>query len=217
MILSLKHVYWIFFSKFALVNRFFHWRWQGRHWSLQDVDKLSRWLLTGMQKRYKLQWIYPKHQSLLSQQMQQIYWCPMSYMFFWKETKPHEHSIVSFSYKFINASYNVIVGWHCGDYTTESKRKRVISDGTENNVTLCPCVCTNASRSLSESIEMRRNKLKVNKTALTSSIRRRTSASDHRMSSRVIGAVGIIIIVIFGMLIICSDVFSVFYSKSQTV
>lgn len=94
-----------------------------------------------------------------------------------------------------------------------------VADGTEtnSNVTLCHCICTNASRSLSESIEMRRNELRVNKTALNSSIRRRTSASDHRMSSRVIGAVGIIIIVIFGMLIICSDVFSVFYSKSKTV
>lgn len=94
-----------------------------------------------------------------------------------------------------------------------------VADGTENNsnVTLCHCICTNASRSLSESIEMRRNELKVNKTSLNSSIRRRTSASDHRMSSRVIGTVGIIIIVIFGMLIICSDVFSVFYSKSKNV
>lgn len=106
--------------------------------------------------------------------------------------------------------------------TTQTSRNVSVSsvaDGTEknSNVTLCPCVCTNASRSLSESIEMRRNELKVNKTALTSSIRRRTSASDHRMSSRVIGAVGIIIIVIFGMLIICSDIFSVFYSKSKTV
>lgn len=106
--------------------------------------------------------------------------------------------------------------------TTQSSRnvsESSVADGTENNssVTLCHCICTNASRSLSESIEMRRNELKVNKTALNSSIRRRTSASDHRMSSRVIGAVGIIIIVIFGMLIICSDVFSVFYSKSKTV
>lgn len=106
--------------------------------------------------------------------------------------------------------------------TTQSRRnvsESSVADGTENNsnVTLCHCICTNASRSLSESIEMRRNELKVNKTALNSSIRRRTSASDHRMSSRVIGAVGIIIIVIFGILIICSDVFSVFYSKSKTV
>lgn len=106
--------------------------------------------------------------------------------------------------------------------TTQSSRnvsESSVADGTENNsnVTLCHCICTNASRSLSESIEMRRNELKVNKAALNSSIRRRTSASDHRMSSRVIGAVGIIIIVIFGMLIICSDVFSVFYSKSKTV
>lgn len=91
------------------------------------------------------------------------------------------------------------------------------STETNSNVMSCHCICTNASRSLSESIEMRRNELKVNKTALASSIRRRTSASDHRMSSRVIGAVGIIIIVIFGMLIICFDVFSVFYSKSKTV
>lgn len=124
----LKDFYIIFFSKCASVNRFCVWRiWQGRHWSLHDVDKFSRWLLTGMQRRYRLQWIFPKHQSLLSQQMQQIYWCPMSWMFFWKETQPHEHGILSFLYKFINASYNVIVGWHCGDYTTESKRKRVIS------------------------------------------------------------------------------------------
>lgn len=106
--------------------------------------------------------------------------------------------------------------------TSQSSRnvsESSVADGTENNsnVTLCHCICTNASRSLSESIEMRRNELKVNKTALNSSIRRRTSASDHRMSSRVIGAVGIIIIVIFGILIICSDVFSVFYSKSKTV
>lgn len=94
-----------------------------------------------------------------------------------------------------------------------------VADYTENNsnVTSCHCICTNASRSLSESIEMRKNELKVNKTALTSFIRRHTSASDHRMSSRMIGAAGIIIIVIFGMLIICSDVFSVFYSKSKTV
>lgn len=48
-------------------------------------------------------------------------------MFFWKEINFYEYSIVFFLYKFINVSYNVIVGWYCGDYIIESKCKFVIS------------------------------------------------------------------------------------------
>lgn len=142
------------------------------------------------------------------------------YCFFWRKLNP-TNTVSCPSHT--SSSMPVTTSSSDGTLATTQPSRNVsessVANGTDNNsnITLCHCICTNASRSLSESIEMRRNELKVNKTALNSSIRRRTSASDHRMSSRVIGAVGIIIIVIFGMLIICSDVFSVFYSKFKTV
>lgn len=114
-----------------------------------------------------------------------------------------------------------MASWNNTVETTQLSRNISLSSfayGTENNsnIALCRCVCKNVSHTLNESIEIRRNELRVNKTLLASTIRRRTSASDSRMSSRLIGAVGVIIIVLFGMLIICSDIFSVFYFKSKT-
>lgn len=75
--------------------------------------------------------------------------------------------------------------------------------------TLCTCVCKHANQELTESIEIRREKLEVSKRSLSSEIRKRTSASDSRMSSSFIGALAITILVTVFLLFLCSDICSI--------
>lgn len=49
----------------------------------------------------------------------------------------------------------------------------------------------------------------MNKTQISSFIRKLTSATDDRKVSELIGTVAIIIIVIFGLIIACADICSV--------
>lgn len=73
----------------------------------------------------------------------------------------------------------------------------------------CVCVCKDVNQTIEESIERRRNELFLNKTKLSSVVRKLTSAQDYRMSSKVIGTISTIILVLFGMLFFCADIFSV--------
>lgn len=73
----------------------------------------------------------------------------------------------------------------------------------------CVCVCKDVNETTEEAIERRRNELFLNKTKLSSAIRRLTSAQDNRMSSKVIGTVSVIILVLLGMLFFCADICSV--------
>lgn len=73
----------------------------------------------------------------------------------------------------------------------------------------CVCVCKDVNQTTEEAIERRRSELFLNKTNLSSAIRKLTSAQDYRMSSKVIGTVSIIILVLLGMLFFCADICSV--------
>lgn len=75
------------------------------------------------------------------------------------------------------------------------------------NNTLCFCICKNSNQTLKESIEKRRKDLSVNKTQISSFIRKLTSAQDDRKMSEVIGIIAIIILVLFGLVLCCVDVF----------
>lgn len=85
------------------------------------------------------------------------------------------------------------------------------------NNTMCFCVCRETNQTLQESIEKRRNKLSINKPELSSNLRKLYSVSDYRMSSKVIGSVALIILVLAGILIILADISSVIsiYSKTK--
>lgn len=76
------------------------------------------------------------------------------------------------------------------------------------NATICVCVCKYANQSLETSIEKRRRELILNKAELSSSIRKRTSAPDTRKSSRVVGTVAAIILVVYGLLFFCTDLWT---------
>lgn len=77
------------------------------------------------------------------------------------------------------------------------------------NSTLCVCVCNYVNQTVEESTERRRKELTVNKTQISSFIRKLTSATDDRKVSELIGTVAIIIMVIFGLIIACADICSV--------
>lgn len=103
--------------------------------------------------------------------------------------------------------------------TTMSTGLPVINNVTQFiiNNTVCYCICGEVNQTLQESIEKRRAKLSINKPELSSNTRKLYSVSDYRMSSKVIGIVAIIILVVAGMLIILADISSVIsmYSKRK--
>lgn len=74
------------------------------------------------------------------------------------------------------------------------------------NNTFCTCVCKFVNQTLHESIDNRRKDLILNKTKLTSTVRKLSSAQDFRMSSEVIGVVAIIVLVMIGVVCFCVDV-----------
>ena len=77
-----------------------------------------------------------------------------------------------------------------------------------SNVT-CVCVCEDVNITLQESIDKRKKDLVLNKKELLSSIRKLTSAEDSRVSSRNIGVMGILVMTVFGLLSLSTDIFSV--------
>lgn len=78
------------------------------------------------------------------------------------------------------------------------------------NTTSCICICTEVNQSLEVAIQNRREELTVNPLKLASTTRKRTSAQDIRVTSKVIGTVAILILVGFGLFLFLGDLVSVF-------
>lgn len=93
---------------------------------------------------------------------------------------------------------------------TSSSNTMTTNETTQKamNSTLCVCVCKHANQTIQESIEKRRRELILNKTELSFNIRKRTSAGDNRKTSRVLGTVAVIIIVLYALLFFCADILS---------
>lgn len=77
------------------------------------------------------------------------------------------------------------------------------------NTTLCTCVCMEVNQTLDESIENRRRDLAVKQQGLSSTTRKLTSAPDIRVTSKVIGTMAIIVLVVFGLFFFLGDAISV--------
>lgn len=97
--------------------------------------------------------------------------------------------------------------------TTELKPSTVLTtDGTTQNIivnsTLCFCVCKNTNQTVEESIKIRRKKLTLNKTQLSSFIRKLSSAQDDRRMSGIIGVIAIVTLVLFGLFLCVADICS---------
>lgn len=86
---------------------------------------------------------------------------------------------------------------------------KTTNDTTATNDTSCVCVCKYVNLTLDESIERRRKELIMNKTRLSSTIRKLTSAPDYRKSVEVIGTLAIVVLVVLGLFLFCSDVCSI--------
>lgn len=93
---------------------------------------------------------------------------------------------------------------------TSSSNTMTTNETTQKamNSTLCVCVCRHANQTVQESIDKRRRELILNKTELSFNIRKRTSAGDKRKTSRVVGTVAVIILVLYGLLFFCADILS---------
>lgn len=93
---------------------------------------------------------------------------------------------------------------------TSSSNTMTINDTMQNAMdsTLCVCVCKHTNQTIQESIEKRRRELILNKTELSFNKRKRTSAGDNRKTSRVVGSVGVIILVLYGLLFFVADIWN---------
>lgn len=91
---------------------------------------------------------------------------------------------------------------------TSSENNMTLNDTAKNilNGSLCVCVCKYTNQTLEDSMEKRRKQLLLNKTELSSNIRKRMSAPDPRKSSTVVGTVAVIILVVFGLLFFSADI-----------
>lgn len=98
------------------------------------------------------------------------------------------------------------------DKLTSSSNTLTINDTTQNtkNSTLCVCVCKHTNQTIQESIEKRRRELILNKTELSFNKRKRTCAGDNRKTSSVMGTVGVIILVLYGLLFFFADIWTFF-------
>lgn len=93
---------------------------------------------------------------------------------------------------------------------TSSSNTMTTNDTTQKAMksTLCVCVCKQANQTIQESMEKRRKELILNKTELSFNIRKRTSAGDNRKTSKVVGTVGVFILVLYGLLFFCADIWT---------
>jgi hypothetical protein len=89
--------------------------------------------------------------------------------------------------------------------TQEYTEVKQISNGTIK----CTCICRHNNHTLEETMELRKRELLVEKTKLSSTVRKLTSAPDVRESSAVMGKLGIAIIVTVAGLLTFVDICSV--------
>jgi hypothetical protein len=102
-------------------------------------------------------------------------------------------------------------------YTTTFKEYSDVHGATQmsehTTETPAPCACVSQTNYISISdaelvqrlLDIKKN-LTVNKTALSSTVRRKTSAPDERMSSASMGVVGICVVIAIIMLVVASDI-----------
>lgn len=98
-------------------------------------------------------------------------------------------------------------------FTTPTSLNSVsINDATQNkvNIALCVCVCKYVNQTMETSIRERRRELTLDKTKLSSYMRKHTSARDSRTTSRVFGFMAVIILVMYGVLFFCNDIWTLF-------
>lgn len=103
--------------------------------------------------------------------------------------------------------------------TSESITPMDAATSTETSINInnvsCYCVCREVNQTMHQSNEERMKKLTINKRELSSQIRKLHSAPDYRISSKMIGSVAIIILVVAGMLIILADISSILSVHSK--
>lgn len=101
-------------------------------------------------------------------------------------------------------------GFTCIESTTNANSVDEVINNYETifatNNSHCVCICKTVDITLEESIERRRKGLIVNKTGLSSNIRKLTSAKDFRVTSQTIGTVAIIIMTVVGVLFFSADI-----------
>lgn len=115
-----------------------------------------------------------------------------------------EHSTIKKSST--SEEQSTIISW--SNILTSSSNIMTINYTTQNTVNsaFCTCTCKYTNQTLDESIKKRRRDLILNKTELSFNLRKRTSARDNRKTSKVVGTVGVIILVLYGLLFFFADI-----------
>lgn len=122
-----------------------------------------------------------------------------------KQTTLEQATLVASQIPMDESTYETNLTTMASSFYSES-----INDTTYNKVNnaLCVCVCKLVNQTLEESIKKRRNELILNRTKLSSYMRKRTSAQDNRKTSRIVGIVAAIILVMYGVLFFCADIWT---------
>lgn len=84
----------------------------------------------------------------------------------------------------------------------------IVSNGSID----CVCVCKDTNQTVDEMMQQRKSELTVDTEALSSTLRKLSSAPDSRPTSTAIGAVGTAMIGVLAAFIVLPDLFSVLYS-----
>lgn len=128
-------------------------------------------------------------------------------------TKPSNNETVSLS-NTLATTCNKVNGnttWTQTVDTTSLTINETVSDPTITqpiDAVKCVCVCKFTNQSLEDSIKIRKKELAVDRSSLTTVVRKLNSARDIRKSSKAIGALSVIVLITCGVLVICPDVFT---------
>lgn len=126
-------------------------------------------------------------------------------------TRPSNNETVTLSNTLATNEVNGNTTWTQTFDTTSSTINETVSDPTITQLidaVKCVCVCKFTNQSLEDSIKIRKKELAVDRSSLTTVVRKLNSARDIRKSSKAIGALSVIVLITCGALVIFPDVFT---------
>ena len=124
-------------------------------------------------------------------------------------TRPSKNETVTLSNTLATNKVNGNTTWTQTVDTTSLTINETVSDPTITQlIDAVKCVCKFTNQSVEDSIKIRKNELAVDRSSLTTVVRKLNSVKDNRKSSKAIGALSVIVLITCGVLVIFPDVFT---------